>query len=101
MTNLMKSLAVMIVALFSTSDGADAHEFSELKMDSFSKNINRPYFEILLADTVKGREVVCALFDSAGRVLASDTQYTDNLATKVIIIFEGNDVATARCVFND
>ena len=101
MTKLMKTIAVVGAVLAAAPSNANAHDFNELQIDRFGRLGNGPFLEIILSNTVKGRSIVCAVFNGAGDVLATDTWITDNLATKVFINYEGRDVATTRCVFND
>lgn len=51
-------------------------------------------------DTRKDQSMACALYNAAGDVLATDTQYGDNLATSVLIRYEKDDFVSARCVDN-
>jgi len=101
MTSLIKALSLALAILLPTSNATQAHEFSELKIDSISVEHHYSFLYLNLSNTVKGRRVVCAVFDSTGTVIGSTNWDTDNLATKVMVSFEGNDPATARCVFND
>lgn len=101
MTNMMKSLAVVLCFGVLSPSLVNAHDFTELEINRFSRIGNGPYLEVILNNTVKGRVIVCAIFDAAGEVLATNNKLTDNLATKVLINYEGRDVSTAKCVFND
>lgn len=101
MTKVMKFSVAVLCLAFLTPSLVIAHDFSELEIDRFSRIGNGPFLEIILNDTVKDRLIVCAIFNASGEVLATDTQLTDNLATKVLINYEGRDVSSVRCVFND
>ena len=96
-----KLLTVWAAAILANSSTAIAHDFSELVIDRVAKTSSGSYVEILLSNTAGGRYIVCAVFDETGQALASDTQFTDNLVTRVLIRYEGADVVSARCVFND
>lgn len=79
---------------------ATAHVFDDLPIAGATYSTN--YVHLNLSDTVKGRRILCAVYDEAGELLASDTQITDNLATEVLIRLDRPKMATqARCVFND
>lgn len=59
------------------------------------------YYEIIIQGTSKGQEIVCGLKNAAGDIIASDTQYTDALATKVLISYSGDDAVSAVCALNE
>ncbi len=96
MKNLLMAAVVALLPV-----GAFAHDFSELKIDRFARIENGPFLEIILGNTVKGRQIVCAILNGSGQILATTQWITDNFATKVVISYEGVDVGTAQCVFND
>ena len=70
----------------------------ELKVSNVVRSSN-DYVAVTVMNTVKDQQIVCVLYNSAGDAVASDTQYTDNLATKVLIHYEGN-FSSARCAEN-
>lgn len=90
-----------MLVLVLLANSARAHEFTELKIDSFYRPGNGPYLEILLSNTVKGRQFVCILTNEEGKVVAYDRGWTRSLATRVLINFPYDVEVKARCVFDD
>lgn len=93
----MRMISTLVATLFATP--LPAHELDELTISRFARIGNGPYLEIILDQTVKGNNIACAVY-SEGNVVATDTRITDNLATKVLIRYEGA-VDSARCVYNN
>ncbi len=93
----MLRLAVGLAAL---ALPAQAHEFQTLDIAAFERTSSN-FMSVRLQDTVLGHRIVCAIYDSDGKLLASSDWRTDNLATEVLIEYAGDDAATARCVFNE
>jgi hypothetical protein len=73
---------------------------SEFEVTAFRKS-SSSYYEIILQGTKKDQEYVCALKNDAGVIIATDTQYGNALATKVLIRYEGSDAKSAVCVLNN
>ncbi len=90
----------LVAALVAFAAPCAAHDFTELKIASFVRS-SEDYVEVNLQDTVAGRNIICAIYDEAGTLLTSEDTYTDNLATRVLIRWDGEAPAAARCVFND
>lgn len=91
---LCAAVSVALMALSSTGSWA-----KELEIASVSE-VTPEYYEIIIPNTTKGVAISCALYNKAGKVVAAETSYTNNLATKVIIRYVGKDATGARCVEN-
>lgn len=72
----------------------------EFEVTAFRKSSTN-FYEIIIQGTRKDQPIVCALKNAAGTIIATDTQYADTLATKVLIRYDGSDVASAVCVPNE
>ncbi len=70
------------------------------ELTAFRKS-SSDFYEIVVQGTKKDQEIVCALKNAAGDIIATDTQYADALATNVLIRYEGDDVSGAICVPNE
>lgn len=88
-----------LLALVAAPLGANAVTFEEMKVTKFVKS-SQGYYKITVQGTVKDQQIVCAILNASGDIVASDTQYTDNMATSVLIRYDGNDAASATCVKN-
>ena len=88
-----------LLALVAAPLGANAVTFEEMKVTNFVKE-SRHFYRITVQGTVKDQEIVCAILNASGDIVASKTKYTDNMATNVLIRYDGNDVASATCVKN-
>lgn len=98
MQNVKRFVGFLISTLV-LSVAVYAHQFEELNVTGFSKNVVGMY-EIEIQDTVKDHQIVCALYNESGALLSSSPSFTSNLATKVFITYSGDDVDTAKCVMN-
>ena len=97
---MTKILTLSCAILMASTAFPSAHEFTELEIAGISHVGS--YAVIDITNTVGGREIVCAVYDKNGKMISSDTQITDNLATQVIIGTErAADARAAKCVFND
>ena len=76
-----------------------AHEFTDITVTGFREM--GPITVIDMQDTAKGHEVICALYDVNGELLASTPAYTDNLASTAPIPGTFPEAVEARCVLND
>lgn len=90
------TIAIISLAIFPqlllAADGFEVTAFRKASDD---------YYEIIIQGTIKGQEIVCGLKNSAGDIIASDTQYTDALATKVLIGYSADDAVSAVCALNE
>ena len=92
-------LMLTLITLIAAPLVANAVTFEEMKVSKFVK-ASSDFYRITVQGTVKGEEIVCAIYNASGDIVASDTQYTDNMATSVLILYTGNDVVGASCVKN-
>lgn len=92
-------LMLALITLIAAPLVANAVTFEEMKVTKFVKS-SQGYYRITVQGTVKGEQIVCAIHNASGDIVASDTQYTDNMATSVLIRYDGNDAAGASCVKN-
>lgn len=72
----------------------------EFEVTAFRKSSSN-FYEIVIQGTTKDQEIVCALKNASGDIIATDTQYADALATSVLIRYSGSDVKSAICVPNE
>lgn len=81
---------------------ASAHEFHTLTVDNFvASDISPNRYEVTIRDTVAGEWVVCAIYTSDGKIAATQTAVTDNLATTVFMkVTSGEPVHSVQCVRN-
>ncbi|MCF8510842.1 MAG: hypothetical protein K9G43_05295 [Rhodobacteraceae bacterium] len=73
---------------------------TEFEVTAFRKSSSN-FYEIVVQGTRKDQEIVCALKNAAGDIIATDTKYGDALATNVLIRYQGDDVIDAICVPNE
>lgn len=99
MLKMLARTAATFCLIWADAEIARSHEFEALKISRTGRIGDGPYIEILLQDTTAGRGVVCALY-LGGELVQSDTWITDNLATKVLINYEGS-MDAVQCVYND
>ena len=97
----MRRLMASGLLLALLASGTSAHDFSFLEVSSVVKR--GAYVSVSINNTVKGRRIICAVYDAQDRLVASKEWLTDNLATEALIRV-GRDriesVASARCAFN-
>lgn len=79
---------------------AHAHEFDSLEVANWS--VVRSFVQINIDNTVKGESLVCALYADED-LITSDTQYTDTLATRVLVNHNdrGSEVTRVVCVLDE
>jgi hypothetical protein len=93
--SMLRSSLVMLAMLPSV-----AFAETEFELTAFRKS-SSDFYEIVVQGTKKDQEIVCALKNAEGDIIATDTQYGDALATSVLIRYEGDDVTSAICVPNE
>lgn len=61
------------------------------------------FVHVYLNNTSSGKEFVCAIYNADEQLVASGTQWTDNLATSFLTRYGGElgDPVSAKCVFNN
>ena len=91
---------VVLILTLLTSPVA-AHDFKTLEVDSFHRIGDGPFIEILINNTVSGRRVVCGVYNILGKLVAADQRHTDNLVTKVLVMYEGRDESSVACAFTN
>lgn len=92
----MKKLAFAVCLLASP---ATAHDFHNLEVAGIRSVPGGVYF-IDVNDTTTEMEIVCAIYDEDGKLLASTTWFGNNLASAVMITSEV-EPASARCVLDE
>lgn len=91
---------VLFLAFALSAGSVAAQEFEELEIVR-EAHIDGQYVELYMQDTVRGRPIICGLYDEAGALVALQGGITHNLASSVLFLFDPASYSTARCVYDD
>ena len=85
-----------VAALLCLAVPVSAEEYTDLNVSNFV--IGETMVTIHLPDTVADQPIICAVYDSAGQLIASRRSYTNSLATTVRVPYKIGAPNNVRCV---